>query len=80
MTDLARWNKLQIGTPITGFSGYNTNCIDNLQVISVGYDWAVLRNLENGNVCRCILEPDDDFLIGEHLWNEVDGGYYFSEV
>lgn len=79
MTDLARWNSLKVGSPITGFVAYKTSCVDNLQIIAVGYDWAVLRNIETGMVIPSILEPDDTFNIGHQQWT-VEGHKLIEEA
>jgi hypothetical protein len=80
MTDLTRWNKLSIGTPITGFCAHGIGHIDNMQIVAIGYDWAVLRVIDSGRMVPCILEPDDTFLIGEHEWDEKIGCYTFKEA
>lgn len=68
--EMSDWDKLKIGTKVTGFSAFDTEHHDNLIVVAVGSNWAVLCHGVGGQICSAVLEPDDGFLIGEHLYDE----------
>ena len=67
---MSDWDKVKVGTPITGFDAHNILQTDNLVVVALGHSWAVLQDRESGKMCPCILEPLDNFMIGEHLYDE----------
>lgn len=69
---MTNWVKLKVGTPITGFDALTTGYFQNLQVVGLGHDWAVLRD-EEGVIAPCVLEPKDTFSIGRHEFNEETG-------
>lgn len=50
---------------------------ENFRVEAIGHDWAVLRNVDTGEVARDVLEPDDTFAIGR--WETADDGSLWIE-
>lgn len=60
-----KFYKLKIGTPITG---WDIHFYDNYVVVCLGYNWAVLTDESGRNIASTVLQPTDDFLIGEHKY------------
>jgi hypothetical protein len=75
---MSNWKDVKVGSPITGITAHGSNTVDNFRVEALGYDWAVLRHKDASLLCPAILEPDDDFIIGEHIYDE-DGSMILVE-
>ena len=68
---MSNWENLKVGTPVCNME-WDFWC--NYKVEAIGHDWAVLRNIETGELSRDILEPSDDFVIG--TLELTENGFY----
>ncbi len=72
------WHKLRVGTNITGVDTFTTAYCDNLRVVGIGADWAVLSVRDTGEIVACVLEPKDAYTIGEHIY--TDDGFRLEKT
>lgn len=76
---MAKWEKVKLGTNITGFEGDGDTYYVNFEVVGLGVDWAVLRNKSDGVICWMVLEPTDRYEIGYHGFDGSNCGLVLIE-
>ena len=73
------WHKVKVGSLVTCFSTNTSAYHDNLIVVYLAHDHAVLRHRDGSKVVASLLEPSDYFELGEHEYNEHTGSLDLKE-